>query len=177
MDTILRIRDFLTDWGGVASAAGLLVTIVGLYWAIRRAGQARTAAKAAQTAAEDTYGSIGNTLARVDIQRAVDSIQRLKTLHRESKWELAVESYRDLRSMLVEIKSRLRDLSPDLNNAFQKAITEVILMENHIDEALHESRIPDTPGFNPKLNAIQSDLEHAAAALGLTDSLGGTENG
>ena len=91
---------FLENWGSFVGVLSLVITIIGFIIAIRRATQARTASREARAA-------VIRVLSIADLQRAIALIQRLKDLHRDSKWAATLEHYQPLRAMLADINSRL----------------------------------------------------------------------
>lgn len=77
-----------TNWGDAASGAGLVVSVVGLIWVFIEARRARSASQAAETAsqaaeiaASEARDQIARQLQAVDLVRAIEFIQRIKTLH------------------------------------------------------------------------------------------------
>ena len=68
-------------WGSIVCVIGVAISAIGLAWAIREARGARSAAEAAEKATKKTREEIGRRLLVVDLERAVDLIQRLKLLH------------------------------------------------------------------------------------------------
>jgi hypothetical protein len=88
------VVDFLIhNWGNVSSVVGVIVSAVGLVWAVSAARGARSAAQAAEQSTIETRDSISHHLLVVDLQQAVDLIQRLKFLHNNGHWEVALEHY------------------------------------------------------------------------------------
>ena len=99
--------DFVTDnWGSLASAAGLVVSFVGIGWAIIELRRARAAAQAARAAANETRNDIARHVQAVDLERAIALIQRIKLLHDIGRWDAAMEQYQALRSILSHIIAR-----------------------------------------------------------------------
>jgi hypothetical protein len=59
------------NWGDVATVVGVVVSLVGLCWAIKEARGARSASEAAQKAAREAAGQIARHLQTVDLERAI----------------------------------------------------------------------------------------------------------
>ena len=170
--------DFLqNNWGNLASATGLFVTIVGFWLAVGRATQARTsadasrsAAKAAQDASIETRTTIAKMLTVVDLERAISLIDRLKAAHRGSKWEVALEHYSGLRGMLADIEARHPDPAMDGNDAFRNATAQLRVIEDSVDKAIRENGIPEgSQNFNDRLNDIQQALQHITSQTQFSD--------
>lgn len=103
------VLEFLQDhWGDLSSLVGLLVSLFGLIWAIKVAYGAKTAAEAARSGATEAARRIERSMGRLDLSRAIDLIQRLKGLHRENRWEAALEQYQSLRKMISDISAAYR---------------------------------------------------------------------
>ncbi len=163
--------EFLTEhWGNAASVAGVVVSTVGLIWAIVVARGARSASRAAQKAAQETGFRIAQHLQATTLERSIALIQRLKLLHRLGSWEAALEQYQALRMMLNEIVARLPQGEAESRRMLVTAIRAIRDMENLVE------RQPDLrPGpenisrLNRRLNRIQSELESLVGAPGFGD--------
>ena len=159
---------FLDNWGSFVSALGLVATVVGLIIVFRRAAQAsrsaeasRDAATAARTAARATREAIGAVLTIVDLDRAIALVQRLKQLHRESKWEVSLELYQPLRVMLTNINARSTIDRPELG----AAILQIRLIEDRVTRAqLNDAEPIGASNFPRVLNDIQASLEEIASS-------------
>ncbi len=169
------VIQFLQDsWGDLTSILGVGVSAVGLVWAIREARGARSAAQAAERATHATTDRIGRNLAVVDLERAVALIQRLKLLHRDSRWDAALEQYQALRWMLSSILSRHTDLEVDRRTRLAEARNQVSIMEQSVERRAALNVTPDNRvRFNRQLNKIQTELEEMASTLGLRSEGGG----
>ena len=162
-----------TTWGDLATFAGIIVALVGLIWAIKEASGARSASEAANKAAGETADQIAGHLQRVDLQRAIGLIERIKTLHDNNRWEGSTELYQSLRGMLSDVIVRCSESQADGRKKLSEARGIVEDMENLVRK--HSSReIPDRQRYrlNQRLNNIQSDLEELASNVGFGDSQG-----
>ena len=150
-------------WGDLLSALGLAASVLGLTAAAWAALNARSARQAAVEARD----RIGRSLAAADLERSVALIQRLKLLHRNERWEAALEQYQALRAMLSSILVRHADLKPGERARLVEARALVTYMEQQVDEALADGeRVENLTAMNSRLNRIQSDLEDMAGAVG-----------
>ena len=148
---------FLDNWGSFVGVLSLVITIFGFIIAIRRATEARTASREARAA-------VIRLLSIADLQRAIALIQRLKDLHRDSKWEASLEHYQALRVMMADIDSRLTDISAEHRFDLRSAIPLIVVIENDVDEAVRGATQPsEASSFNGVLNDIQVSLENLAS--------------
>ena len=163
--------DFLIhNWGNVSSVAGVIVSAVGLVWAVTAALGARSAARAAQQATVEARDSIGRHLLVVDLQKAVDLIQRLKLLHGIGRWEAALEQYQALRVMISVIIAHYPRREADFPHTLTRAGILIRMMEDYVDSrTAHGLEIDNQTGLNEQLNEIQSNLEDMASAMRLGD--------
>ena len=152
-------------WGGLASVLGLLVSLIGLAWAIREA-------RGAKSAALETRERIGRHLVIVDLERAVALIQRVKLLHDTGRWEGALEQYQPLRDMLSAILARYPDenMDRDRRQRLTSARNVVSTVEVQVESQLSQGLTPETQeNLHRLLNRIQADLEDMANSIGLGD--------
>ena len=169
----------LENWGSLVGALGLVFTIVGVaisFAAFRRAGKARDAAAAAETASMETRMAITSVLTTVDLERAINLVQRLKELHREGQWRVSLALYPSLRAILVDIRSRHPAITPELNQQLEGAILQVSGIENDVEAALSEDTEPRRlESVNGILNHIQEQLEIWSSSISQTwgQSFGG----
>ena len=159
------------NWGSLASVVGLFATVIGLSIAISAsreakasADQSRTAAEAAQIASVETRDTISRTLTSVDLQRAIAVIERLKVVHREQKWEVALERYSGLRAMLADIEARIANRSSSISHEFRDATTQLRIIEDSVDKSILQDELPTGyKEFNERLNVIQDTLQKIAS--------------
>ena len=155
--------DYLVvNWGSFVSLAGLIVSVVGFVWAVRRAGQARSAARAAEAASVEAREALSRTLGMIDLQRAIDLIQRLKAAHRERRWDAGLELYQILRMMLSNIEASSRAGRGDVVRSIDDAIHRITEIENEVSRLANEG--PGAEDVQPFaafefLNGLQEDLE------------------
>ena len=159
-----------TNWGGVASAVGLVVSTVGLVWAIIVARGARSASRAAQKASQETTAYIAQHLQATNLERSIALIQILKLMHRNDLWEAALEQYQSLRRMLSEIATRLPETETESRLALTTAIRRIIATENEVEARPVSGLQPKNKAkLQRRLNDIQSRLELLAGERGFGD--------
>ncbi len=157
---------FSNHWGSLFSVIGVAVSVIGLAWAILEARRARSAAELAERATIETRNRIGRHLAATDLERAVGLIQRLKLLHRERRWEAALEQYQSLRVIISNIAARHPDLNPEIHDLLSSAREEISEMEDHVEMQVSQELEPDNLNIlNRQLNTIQSNLERISSTM------------
>lgn len=165
---------FLDNWGSFVSAVGVIISTGGLivaFIAMQRAGKARDAAAAAQSATQETRAAITRALTTIELERAIALVQRLKELHRAQRWDASLGLYQTLRVMLADIDSRHPEPTLELHNTLRGAIPQITVIENSVDRAIRENGEPaGSRNFNRELNTIQSSLEEIASTTHFTRS-------
>ena len=131
-------------------------------------------AQSAKSAAIDARDRVVGRLTSVDIQRAIDLIERLKDRHNASRWEAALERYPELRALLFDIEARLPELDSQKRNELTNAATQVRELEDLVNESVSASSdIDGVAELTSMLNRIQSILQELASEL-KWDSGGGS---
>ena len=161
---------FLDHWGDIFSVIGVVVSMVGLFWAVREAKGARSAASAAEKATIETKDSIGRHLVTIDLQRAVGLIQRLKLLHSANRWDAALEQYQSLRAIISDIIARYPELDTEIRRRLSLARHQIRRMEDLVEDSAGQGLETDEwAPLNHRLNEIQSDLESIASTMEFGD--------
>ncbi len=159
---------FLDNWGNIASGLGVAVSLLGLWAAViamQRAGKAAVSADAAEQASQETHTAMTQTMAVVDLQRAIALVQRLKALQRDANWEASLEHYQPLRAMLADINGRHSLPTLEQQESLREAIPQITVIEDTIARALRDGKDPSQEGdFDETLNAIQMNLEQIAGS-------------
>ena len=135
---------------------------------------ARQAARSAEEASREARRAVRHTVTLVDIQRTIDLIQRLKDLHREQRWQAALEHYQPVREMLHDVDA-LPTVSGHAHDAIHDAIREAIPLltdlENAVNRSVTEGSQPtDSTVYNNSLNVVQEHLESMRSSMMLEDS-------
>ena len=107
----------------------------GLPVAIFEINRSRSAAEAAKYAADKTKAAMSQNLTAVDLERASNSIDEIRDLHRLDKWEVALYRNRDIRRMLSDIRARYPDLNLGQQDTIKKAITHLQTLDRRVAEA------------------------------------------
>ena len=163
--------DYLSEnWGSIVGLLGFLASVGGLVYAFL----ARRAAKSAEQAARDAREALSRSLSSVDIERAVELINRLKDLHRQRDWGQAIWMYQILRRTLTEIRASLPAGFEQSREDIEAFLPEMTQMENSVRRSLHHDSEPeDGPVFDEMLNGIQQELESLQSTITYGDGGGG----
>lgn len=167
------IEFMAANWGGLVSVLGVIVSSVGLGWAISEARRARNASQAAQDAARETRSYIARHLQAVDLERAIALIQRIKLQHDTKQWDAAMEQYQPLRAMLADIVARCPESQTELRAKLNTARVLITRTEDLVGERVGQAiEDAERSEINQGLNLVQSALEELASALGFGNSPG-----
>ena len=154
-------------WSDVFAVIGTVVALGGLVWVVWEAIRARKASEAAKTAATEARDQIAFHLQAVDLQRAIGLIERVKTLHDNSRWEASTEHYQSLRQMLSDVIIRCPEDQATVRGNLATARTIVRDIEDFVrSRAIRGMPEQDRIRLNESLNGIQSDLEELASDVG-----------
>ena len=154
------------NWGSLTSLAGLVVSVVGLAWAIRVARQARTAARAAQAASIETRAVLGRTLSLVDIQRAISLIRSIQEALRRQQHPTAVALCPSLSAMLHDINVSITMGHERDFPVIHGAVAQISAIELLI--SLHSDNGPDSRSVSEcqsQLISIRNALEKLASSI------------
>lgn len=155
------LRNWASQWGDLASIAGLGLTIVGFVVTIVGVRRSRAAAEAARLAAEATQASIAQYDAIADLSAAAAIMDEIKRLQRHGAWGVLPDRYGELRRRLVALKGSAAQLTEAHRQVFQSAIETFADLERRVERAASAAVPPPNPA---KLNDIvsgQIDALHA----------------
>ena len=163
--------DPLSTWGGVASVAGIFLTIGGFIWTLIGVYRSKNAAQQAKEAAEKARDDIFHASAMVELTAAMSAMQEIKRLQRDEAWSLLLDRYSTLRASLISIRAARPNLTEEHKTTIQGAIAQIRMIEDKVERALAADQKPSVA----KLNAIIADqLDNLSEVLG---ALRITENG
>lgn len=162
------VEFFVEHWGNLFSFAGFVLALIGLGYAGFQSRKARSSAEAAKQATLETKDNIGRHLLAIDLERAIGLIQRLKSLHRDGRWEVALEQYQALRAMISAIARQCPASETELRERLSKATVSISEMELQVEAwVVYRSQPIDIVELNQELNDIQSDLEDMSNTMEL----------
>ena len=158
---------FSNHWGSLFSVIGVVVSVIGLAWAILEAHGARSAAQSAERATIETRNSVRRHLVATDLERASSHIRSLKLMHREGRWEAALEQYQTLTAIISDIIIRSPGADSEIHRRLTQAKSSLYVMEYHVDQARvgGASGPDDWDRMNQDLNEILSDLDFIVGAM------------
>ena len=94
----------LGEAGSIASVVGLLVSLLGLGFALLQLSRLRGEARAAREAAEETRQLLLRDSAGTDLTRIGERIQGLIEIHRSGDRARALDRYPEIYRLLIEIR-------------------------------------------------------------------------
>lgn len=140
-----KLRPYLDLASFLLAVAGFLV----LWVQVRRA---RSAAEAARQATQDAFSAMSERVTIADLSRIRARIGHVQEALRSNKFEIALIHMQDLRSELVQLRSR-RSFSSDERQA---TIQGIVTSLSRYQDAL-ERRVGD-PNVNVPVSKINSRL-------------------
>lgn len=152
----------LGDAGSIASLAGVVVSLVGLGFALWQLARLRGETRAAREAAEGATRVLHRELTIAGISRTYERIEALKGIHRRGTTEEALYLYPDIRKGLIDIRSRYPDLPQSDAETIAAAITQLQVMEELVESGQFDFSQLASPTFIPYL----TDIEVMLAELG-----------
>jgi hypothetical protein len=136
----------------------VVVSLLGLGFAIWQLSQLRGETRASREASEATRKAIGRDLAIADLSGTREQIQTVKDLHRRGEWDRALSRYPDIQKVLTDIRYRYPELSSDDAEKIQKGIRQLGSMESSIDRGTPYIRPEVVADWNQELIQIQVTL-------------------
>lgn len=153
--------NFLKDnWGNLATVLGFLVTI----WTLWRT---RTAAEAAQRAAEHTKTQLSRVNTVAEFSSALATMEEIKRLHRARAWEIVPDRYTSLRRLLISIQTLNPDLTGEQRTALTASISQLKTIEHKVETARAANRHAelDFARFNRIVTSELDSLERVMLAI------------
>ena len=148
----------LGDAGSIASMVGVVVSLVGLGFAILQIRKLRGETRAAREASEATRRVLGRELTGIELTRLNGRIQGLKEIHRGGDRLRALDLYPEIVGMLLDIRRRHPGLSDNQRMKIVQATTQISEMERSIETLEEEIPQETASQLNNALTVIQSTL-------------------
>lgn len=155
----------LGEAGSMASLLGVVVSILGLGFAIVQLMKLRGETRAAREAAEGATRVLHRNLTIADISRTYERIEALKGIHRQGAPEEALYLYPDIRKGLIDIRGRYPDLPRSDAETIAAAITRLQVMEELVESGQFDFSQLAGPTFNPYLTHIEVMLAELGSRL------------
>lgn len=119
--------------GNIASLAGLVISLLGLGFAILQLRKLRGETRAAKAAAQRAEQAVRRDLTVSELASLREKVRELKDAHRRGDKNRAYGYYRDIASSLSDIEIRHPNLSDDLGARLRSALASIADMERFSD--------------------------------------------
>ena len=152
-----------SEWGNLASVAGLFLGLLGFGFTIFGVWRSKNAAQAAQAAATKALNAVSTYDAVTDLASAMATMDEVKRHQRQGAWHVLPDRYSHLRQRLISIKGAGVPLNDQQRQTIQGAIEQFAVLEKRIDRSLAAGNVPANPA---KLNEIvSSQLDNLQSVL------------
>lgn len=156
-------------WGGAASIAGLVVSLIGFGITIYAVLKSKSASQRAAEAVDRVRALLTFSAAVADVSAAVTSMQEIKRLHRVRAWAILPDRYASLRERLIAIRAANTSIDDAGLIAIRGAEERLADLERRVDKALAEGREPArVTKFNEIVAADLDRLHEVLTSLKLT---------
>ena len=144
--------------GSTASLAGLVVSSLGLRFAILQLHKLRGETRAAREASESAERAIRRDQTISELAALREKIQELKDAHRRGDRRGAFVCYRDVKSGLTNIELRHPNLTGDLQEEIRTALSAITEMERYTDSIEGSLPLGQLSEFNQTLSDLDTEL-------------------
>lgn len=153
MESNSDIINFIAvNWGNLASVAGLVVSLIGFWYTVRIAKQAKTAAERAEETARKTHQDLLRKKTIADFSEAISFMEELVRLHIGEKWEILNYRYPSIIKILISIKVSSEQINEKTILEIQDTITILRNNENQINEIIYEKNVDTRTRMIERLN-------------------------
>lgn len=146
------------DIGNAASLAGLVVSLLGLGFAILQLRKLRGETRAAREAAEAAERAVRRDWTISDLASLRERIEALKDAHRRGDRDRAFACYRDVKSALTDVELRYPNLTDDLLDRIRTALSALTEMERYADSIEGSLPLEQLSEFNQTLSGLDTEL-------------------
>ena len=144
--------------GSIASLAGVVISLLGLGFAILQLRKLRGETRAARDAAEAAELAVRRDQTISNLASLREKIEGLKDAHRRGDRRGAFVGYRDVKSGLVHIELRHPDLTDGLREQIRYALSAITEMERYTDSIEGALPLEQISGFNHTLSYLDTEL-------------------
>ena len=148
----------LGEAGSIASIVGVVISILGLTFALLQLSKLRGETRAARAAAEETRRLLRRDLTGTDLARLSERIQGLIELHRDRDRVRSLDRYPEIWGLLVEVQRQHPNLSEDQRRRIQSAIAMLVDIQNEVEGLTGDMDQEMVSRFNQDLTKLQSIL-------------------
>lgn len=140
--------------GDLASLAGVAISIVGFIVTVWNVRRSRSAAERAAAAADETRRAMRAYQTLVDFSAAIAIMEEIRRLHRVEQPNLyqLLDRYGALRKALIGVRKLSPTLTGNMQTQIQSAITTLTTIENVVERARAEGKLPDFVELNHLLS-------------------------
>jgi hypothetical protein len=148
--------------GDIASIFGLVVTIFGFLFTLVGVWKSKSAAEAAELAAQNVEEELRQMNAIQGLSLAIKSLEEIKALHRLPAWTVLPSRYTSLKLDLIAIRGRAPNLTESQKASIQGVITQLSTIEGQVESKLAGS---DAPGAAQLNEVVSEQIEKIAVVL------------
>ena len=159
----------LGNVGSIASLVGVVVSLVGLGFAILQIRKLRGETRAAREASEDTRRAIGRDLAIGDVSRTFEQVEVVKQALRERQWSRSLSLLPSVRRALISIRYRNPRLVQPQADKLQVAVGFLEHVEHSIDVNREGMADEAIDGFIQGLISLQTTIAELESNLYVSD--------
>ena len=144
--------------GSIASLVGVVVSLLGLGFAILQLRKLRGETRAAKSAAQRAEQAVRRDLTVSELASLHEKVRELKDAHRRGDKNRAYGYYRDITTSLFDIEIRHPNLSDDLVEWMRSALSSIADMErfaDNLEDGFPREKISE---FNFILSGIEMRL-------------------
>ena len=123
----------LSEIGSIASVVGVLVSLLGLGFALLQLRKLRGETRAAREASEETRRLLRRDLTGTDLTRLSERIQGLIELHRSGDRARALDRYPEIRGLFIDIQRQHPNLSEEHRRQIQSAVNIITNMQLEVE--------------------------------------------
>src|SRR5690349_18691413 len=122
----------------IISIIGSFLTLIGVIIAITQIRKTLSAAKAAQSAANQTQQAISRRVLLTDISTCIRSLEEIKVLIRGNRHEAALIRVTDLNSQLIQIQHIQHELTGQRTINFKELLTQLSILRELLERKIFE---------------------------------------
>lgn len=146
----------------VVGVAGFMLTLGGFGLTLWKVSQSKAAAEDAKTAANEARAEVFRIESFIDLTAAITALEAIKTLHREGAWTILADRYSGARKLLIGVRSRTANLSPEQSAVISNCIATFSSLELQLDKSKNDYSKINIGTANSKLS---SDIDSLVALL------------
>ena len=160
------MQDWLTSWVNLGPLLGIVVSFLGFSCAVWQIRRTNNSVVAARIAMESTREEFAKSQAQLNLIRAIERTQELRTLYLESDWTRAHYRYQDVWMTLTAICWQYPNLEDDDRSILQETIERLKENELILEKAVKTGKDPvKSQGHVKLLQDLQTTLGGLSSKL------------